>query len=243
MVIQAKADSLYQIRQSGATLQQIANHFGISREGARRRLVRHYGSTRVQDLLTATELSHLAGCTPSYIDKLKRRGIIQPAMVVGRGRTLWSPETVAAITSCIDRLRCPVCHQPVPSNRLIYCSQGCSTEARRYKNKPEEEKRQHRESVKRWIAKHPEQASQLQQRAQARYRARKSRERYETTQYVIWKRCLIPLGTVVRVLTLSRGRMKVEWGDEIWELPFGCVKRINGVTDYGQKSFSTMAQG
>lgn len=228
MVTQVRADSLYQIRQSGATLQEIASPLGISREAVRRRLIRRYGSTRIQDLLTTAELVRLVGCTYS-IDKLQRRGVIQPAMVVGRGRMLWEPGTIAAVIIYIDSLRCPVCHQLVPSNRRVYCSRGCYLEAHRYKNQPEEKKRRQDERVKRWLAEHPG----IQQEKQRRYRARRSLERYQTTDYVIWRRCSIPLGTVVRVLSLSRGKMKVEWGDQMLEVPFCCVRRMNGVINYG----------
>lgn len=232
MVTQVRADNLYQIRQSGATLQEIASPFGISREAVRRRLTRHYGSTTIQDLLTTAELVRLAGCAYGDIDKLQRRGVIQPAMVVGRGRMLWESGTVAAVIIYIDSHRCPVCQRPVPSNRLRYCSQECYLEAHRYKNQPQEAKGRHNERVARWIQEHPEQARQLLQEKQRRYRAKRSLERYQTNQYVIWKRCSIPLGTVVKVLSLSQGKMKVEWGDQMLEVPFGCVRRINGVIDY-----------
>ena len=178
MVAQTRLDAMHQMRQSGATLDQVGSRFGITREWARRLLTEHYGSTRVQDLLTAAELAQLADCTYSYIDKLKRRGVIQPAKVVGCRRTLWDRETVAAIIKYIDRHRCPVCHRPVPSNRSVYCSRACYIEAHRYKNKPEPARRQHNERVERWIAEHPERARQIQQRKQARQQARKSVERY-----------------------------------------------------------------
>lgn len=149
---------MYQMRQSGATLQQIGSPFGISRERVRQLLVKHYGSTRIQDLLTPAELSRLAGCSLRYIYKLTRRGVIQPAMVVGRGKTLWKPETTAAITTYIDRHRCRVCQRPLPSSRRSYCSQGCSIEGHRYKNWPEPAKRRHLEWMARWRAEHPEKA-------------------------------------------------------------------------------------
>ena len=174
------SDSLYQIRQSGATLQQIGSLFGISREGVRRRLTKHYGSTGIQGLLTTAELARL-GCTYRHIDKLQRRGIIQPAMVVGRGRKLWELGTIATIIIHIDGLRCPVCHRPVPSNRQVYCSQECYIEVHRYKNQPEEEKRRHNERVARWIQEHPEEARQIQQRKQARQQAKRSPERCGTS--------------------------------------------------------------
>jgi len=159
---------------------------------------------------------------------LRLQGVIRPAMVVGHGRTLWKPETAAAVIEYIDRHPCPVCHQAVPSNRQAYCSPQCYLEARRYKNQPEEARRRHDERVARWLAGHPETAREIRQRGQVKQQASRSLQRYQTTQYVIWRKCLIPLGTVVRVLSYNRtrGRVRVEWGERIGEIPFGCVKRI-----------------
>ena len=228
MVAQTKLDIMYQMRQSGATLEQVGSRFSITREGARQLLIKHYGSTRVPGLLTTTQLCRRAGCTYSYIHKLKRRGVIQPANVVGRWRTLWRPETIATVILYIDRHRCPVCHQPLSSNRHVYCSWQCYLEAHRYENRSEEARRRHNARVARWIAENPERARQIQQQEQARQQAKRSLQRYRTTEYVIWRKCLIPLGTVVRVLSYNRarGRIKAEWGERIVELPFGCVKRI-----------------
>ncbi|MBA7581747.1 hypothetical protein ES708_23658 [subsurface metagenome] len=216
------------MRQSGATLEQLGSRFGITREGVRQLLTRHYGSTRIHELLTTIELRRLAGCTWKYIKKLRLRGVIQPAKVIGHAEALWHRETVAAVIEYIDRLRCPVCHQPVPSNRRGYCSRQCYLEARRYKNQPEEAKRRHDKSVARWIAEHPEKAGQIRQRAEAEQQAKRSLQRYRTTQCVIWRKCLIPLGTVVRVVSGNKGngRVKVEWGEQIVEIPFACVRRM-----------------
>jgi hypothetical protein len=162
---------MYQMRQSGTTLDQVGSRFGISREGVRQLLIEQYGSTRVQNMLTVTELAQLARCSYSYIKKLKRRGVIQPAMVVGRGRTLWKPEAIATIILYINRHSCPICHDYVPSNCRVYCSRECYLEAHRYKNQPEETKKRHNERVKRWLIKNPEKARQIQQRKRARQRS------------------------------------------------------------------------
>lgn len=131
MVAQTRLDTMHQMRQSGATLDRVGSRFGITRERVRYLLTKHYGSTRVQDLLTATELARLTSCGYSYIDKLERRGVIQPAMVVGRGKRLWKPKTIATITIYIDHHRCSVCQQPLSSNRRIYCSREHYLKARR----------------------------------------------------------------------------------------------------------------
>jgi hypothetical protein len=166
MTVQNKLETMYRMRQSGTTLDQVGNRFGITREGVRKLLTGHFGSTRVKNLLTVTELTRLTNCGYSYIGKLKRRGVIQPAMVVGHGRTLWKPETIATIIMYLDRHVCPMCQGPVPSNRQVYCSRECYLEAHRYKNQPEEVKRRHNERVKRWLNENPERARRLQQRKQ-----------------------------------------------------------------------------
>jgi hypothetical protein len=158
MVVQTKLDTMHHMRQSGATLEEIGSRFGITREGVRWLLAKHYGSARIQGLLTTRELCRLAHCTYNYIDKFKRRGVIQPANVVGRGRMLWQPETVAAIILNIERQRCPICQKPLTSNRQVYCSWNCYHEAHRYKNWPEERRKRQNERVKRWLAKNPEKA-------------------------------------------------------------------------------------
>ena len=185
MVAQIRLDTMQQMRQSGITLDRVGSRFGITREGVRQLLTKHYGSTRVQDLLTATELARLAGCSYSYIGKLKRRGVIQPAMVIGHGRTLWAGESVVAVIEYIDRHRCLVCRQPLSSDRQVYCYRQCYLEARRYKNQPEEARRRHNERVARWTAQHPERAKQIQQRKQRRRQAKRSLQRYQTADYMI----------------------------------------------------------
>ena len=122
---QTRVAAMYQMRQSGDSLQQIGSHFGISREGVRRRLVKHYGSTRVRGLLTTTEVARLARCTQRYMVRLACRGIIQPAAEVGRGRKLWEPATIAIIIMYIDSHRCLVCNEPLSSSRWVYCSEAC----------------------------------------------------------------------------------------------------------------------
>jgi len=228
MVVQTKLDTMQQMRQSGLTLEQIGSRFGITRERVRQLLARDYGSTRVRELLTTTELRRLAGCTQKYIDNLRQRGVIQPAMVIGHGRTLWKPETIATVIMYIDRHRCPVCGKAVPSNRRVYCSRECYLETRRYKNQPEEVKRRHNETVKQWLAEHPEEAKHIQQRKQRRRQAKKALHTHQTAQYVIWRRCLIPMGTVVRGLSHNSapGKVMVEWEGKTVEVPFGCVRRI-----------------
>ena len=135
MLTQNKLDTMYRMRQSGTTLDQVANRFGITREGVRQLLTEHYGSTRVRNLLSVTELAQRAGCNYRYIAKLKRRGVIQPDMVIGHGRTLWKPDTIVTITRYINRHTCPVCQSPVPAHRMIYCSHKCYLEAHRYKKR------------------------------------------------------------------------------------------------------------
>lgn len=224
---------MVQLRQSGASLQQIAGRFGISRERVRQLLVKHCGSTQVHDLLGAQELARKAGCSRNYILKLRRRGIIQPSMVVGGKRTLWKPETVDIIIGYKTSHRCRVCNRPLPDNHWVYCSRRCWIEAyrHRYLNMPEEARRLHNERVARWQNTHPEEAKDIRRRMHKKYAAKKSMERmerYESSLYVIRARCPIPLGTVVKVhgSGKTKGRAEVKWCGRPMEIPWCCLKRM-----------------
>lgn len=135
MIMPVKLDRIYHMRQEGATLQQIADDFGISRQRVSQVLIKHYGTSDVHGFLTTSELSRLASTTRQVITSLRRRGIIQPARFAGR-RTLWKPETIAAIIICNDSHRCRVCHAPLPTKRWEFCSEACRIKGRRYKTSP-----------------------------------------------------------------------------------------------------------
>ena len=223
-------DTLIQMRQSGASLRQISDCLDISREWVRQLLIKHRGSTRVQDFLEATELARQAGCSQRYIRKLRRRGLIRPVMVVGNKRTLWKPETVNTVVEYNTSDRCRVCNGPLPDNRWVYCSRACYIQAcsDRYKRMSDQAKRLQKARVARWQRNHPERVKDIVRRGQRKYAAKKSIERYESRQYIIWKRCLVPLGTVVKIpgCGTQKGRLKVEWGNRTVEVPFCSVKRI-----------------
>jgi len=148
---------IIQQRQAGASLQQIAECFGISRERVRQLLVRHWGSTRVSGLLTTAELQQLSHCNHAYVRKLARRGVIKPARIIGSKGRLWKPETVDIIVRYIASHRCPVCNRPLPSNHTVYCSRACYTEAyrHRYVKMSWQERKKHNERVRRWQKNHP----------------------------------------------------------------------------------------
>ena len=172
---------MHQMRQSGTTLQHIAEYIGVSRQWVSRQLIKYYGSTQIQDLVTIREFARMVGHTRRYINKLWHRGIIRPVQVIGRGRTLWGPESAVAAISYLDSLRCPICDTPLPSERQTYCSRGCYLETHKYKNMPEQARSRHRRSVAQWLTRHPEQARQIEQRKQRKYQAKKSTRRYHDT--------------------------------------------------------------
>ena len=210
---QSRVAAMYRMRQSGATLNQIAVHFDISRERVRQLLVKHYGSTKLGELLSVTEVKQLAGCTYNDVLKLKRHATIQPAKVVG-GRALWKPETVNTIMGYASSHRCSVCNGPLPRNRRSYCSQACRIQGVRKLNA---------ERMREWRRSHPERDRE----SRRRYRTSKLVKRYQTSEYVVVRKVVIPPGTRLKVLGYgtTRRRFKVECGGQVIEIPVGCLKR------------------
>ena len=221
---------LSQMRHVGATLKQIAEHFGISRERVRQLLVQRCGSTRVSHLLGTDELARQADCSYARIQKLTLRGIIKPAKIIGKNRRLWKPETVDILVQYLANLHCPVCSRPLPNNRSVYCSASCYAKAyhHRYLKMSWEQRRKHTERVRLWQETHPEKAREIARRKARAYSSRQSAKRYESHRYTIRGKCLIPLGSIVKIVGWepTGRRLMVEWDDGIIEVPAACVKRL-----------------
>lgn len=229
-----KFDNVYLMRQSGATLQEIATHFGTSRERVRQWLVKHYGSTKIHPYLTTVDLARKANCDLTYIYRLRRQGAISAVKVSGKKKLLWDPEVAYIVTQYVRSRLCRVCKRPLPRDRWAYCSEECYTqffaEAQKhsYLRMSEPQKITHNQRVARWVKAHPQQARRIRVRGQQKYYAKKSARRYHSQEYLIFRRCSVPVGTVVKVLGwgATRAKLRVEWGEMIVEVPFCCIKRL-----------------
>lgn len=157
-------------RQAGATLQEIADEAGRSRERIRQILKQHYGSTRTVfdvGLITTKELAEITGYSYTSILGLKDRGIIEPSGVGEGGTYLWRPDCVTQIQTA--RGRCKICDKPIPKRRRQYCSEACRVEAGKYKNRPEAQKQAQIERTLRWMREHPDQSREIRRRATKNY--------------------------------------------------------------------------
>lgn len=93
--------AIYAMRHSGATLGQIAERIGRTKERIRQILIKDYGSTRHR-LVSTRQLCKLAGLAPYRLAKLCRDSIISPVREwdTNNGHyCLWSPATVEKIKS------------------------------------------------------------------------------------------------------------------------------------------------
>ena len=69
--------SIYAMRYSGATLRQIADRIGKTKERVRQILLHNYGSTR-HKLLSTRQLCGLSGVSVKRLTRLHRDGVIMP---------------------------------------------------------------------------------------------------------------------------------------------------------------------
>ena len=147
------ASAIYAMRHLGATLQQIADNIGMTKEGVRQILVRNYGSTK-RKFISTNQLRKITGLTRNRIRELYLANIITPVREwdtsIGR-YLLWSPTTwEQAISYYKTNGLCKMCHSSVPKSRRYYCSEQCYKESRKYKYKSTEAKQRHLESIKRY---------------------------------------------------------------------------------------------
>ena len=143
--------TIYDMRQSGATLQQIADKIGKTKERVRQILIQNYGSIKNQ-LISTEQLCELSGRPRNRITELYQGGAITPVVQWHTGNRhflLWSPATVEQAISYYKRHRlCKICHRPIPNDRRVYCCEECCKEGHKYRDRSPEARERHRISMR-----------------------------------------------------------------------------------------------
>lgn len=149
------ASSIYAMRCEGATLGQIADKIGRTKERVRQILIDNYGSAK-HELLSTTQLCKLSGLYWNQIIELYQDSVITPACEWDTGtgrRSLWSQATLEQIRLYFQtrtKTFCKICNHPVPTGRRYYCSELCYKESNKYKYRSAEARHKHLISVKRY---------------------------------------------------------------------------------------------
>ena len=153
--ISASASAIYAMRHSGATLQQIADRIGKTKERVRQILIKNFGSTK-HKLVSTEQLGIMLNVPRSRVIGLYRDGITAPARewktTVGL-YLLWSPTAVEIVNTYYKMHRlCRICNLCLPKGKQHYCSEECYREGNKYKYKSIEAKQRHLRNVKRYRA-------------------------------------------------------------------------------------------
>ncbi len=148
------ASVIYTLRQAGATLQQIADGIGRTRERVRQILNQDYRTTK-RRLLSSEQLCQLSGLPRNRIVKLYHYNIISPIWEWTTGKNhylLWPPDTVdKVIKYCQRHHTCKICHQPIPKGRWLYCSERCYREGQKFQYKDKKAKQRRLASIRKCI--------------------------------------------------------------------------------------------
>ena len=145
--------TIYAMRNSGATLWQIADKIGRTQERVRQILIKNYGSTK-HKLISTEQLCKLSGLSRHRVIKLYQDGAITTVKewYTSTGNyLLWLPATIGQINAYNSNHRlCRMCGHPIYKGRLTYCSEECLEEGRKYKNRSFEAKQRHLRNVRRY---------------------------------------------------------------------------------------------
>ena len=145
--------TIYVMRHSGATLQQIADTIGRTKERVRQILVKNYGSTKHKKLSTE-KLCKLSGLSRSRIVELYKDDVITPVKEwnTNNGQYfLWPLSTVEQIAAYYSSHRlCKICYRPIPKGRRIYCSEQCYREGHKYRHMSIEAKKKQLGNIRRY---------------------------------------------------------------------------------------------
>ena len=147
------ATIIYNMRQSGATLQQIADRIGRTKERVRQILIENYGTTK-HKLISTEQLCQLSGYSRNRIMELYQDNAIIPIVEWDRGNrhfALWSLSAAEQVNIHYKTHRlCKMCYSFIPKGRLVYCSEQCYNKSRKYKYKSVEAKQRHLRNIKRY---------------------------------------------------------------------------------------------
>ena len=120
---------IYDMRQKGATLQEIGDATNRTRERIRQILVEHYGDTKIKSYLTTLELSSLTHLSLTHIRRLRLSGVIVP---IYKGKQfLWGIDTLKFLLGTDHRKVCKICGAHLPVGRTTYCSDECAQKGNR----------------------------------------------------------------------------------------------------------------
>jgi len=144
---------IYEMRQTGAPMREIAEKVGISKERVSQILARNIGTTK-HEWFSTLQLCEEAGLPRNRVLELQKQGVITPAFAWGIGKRLyllWSQETVKAITDYYGTHHfCRVCNKPLPRKRIFFCSDVCRQERHKYKYMTLEEKKRVLTNIRRY---------------------------------------------------------------------------------------------
>ncbi|MBN1367335.1 MAG: hypothetical protein JW967_05370 [Dehalococcoidales bacterium] len=142
------------MRESGASLEQIAETIGRTKERVRQILVKNIGTTR-HNLLSTQQLYRQLGLPRTRVVELYKDGIITPKAEWKTGNhhyLLWSPNVAEIVTNYYNKNRlCKMCLKPLGKGRWVFCSDECYREGQKYKYKSGEAKRRHLENIKGYL--------------------------------------------------------------------------------------------
>ena len=132
---------LKQRRDAGASLREIGDEVGRTKQRIHQILVKHYGTAEGEGTLSTSQLLEQVGCSYYTLHNLRKEGVISQ---VSRGR--WKPRTLDII---LELRKCKICGKPVGKHRRAYCSAACQVEGEKYKYLPEWRKKVLRERTRR----------------------------------------------------------------------------------------------
>ncbi len=155
-------------RIAGATLQEIADYCGVSKQRVDQVLKQYYPNAK-PDRITSHDVSIMLGMSCASIFRLIRRGVISPTRS-GKVMFSFSKEDIKKLSAYFNK-PCKHCGKPKPPRSSAYCKE-CAAEAYRnhYKFLSDEGKKKYGRQTSAWAKRNPDKMKPIQARAMKRYR-------------------------------------------------------------------------
>lgn len=199
-VWEAYDGQLADMRRGGASLEQIGDKTGVTKERIRQILKRRYGKIQIP-FLVEEKAARIIGCGAWRLEKLRKHGLLNPKHM-GR-RWLYDRDELEKAMLLLQRV-CAHCDEPIPITvaTFKYCVR-CSRD--RYRNQwpflSEDGKRAATAAHRSWQKRHPEKFREICRKAGRTFREKRQREHYATTPYVVVsEKAILPLNSVIKAI-------------------------------------------
>lgn len=214
-VYQLLGGQIPEMVKGGATLQEIADKGGVTRERIRQIIKKHYPDI-MSDYISESKLLRILDMSYKAFRSFGKSKNIVPDKIVSDNSThLYLKSRIKSIKKLVTK-HCKICRTVIKSIRKTYCAE-CAPKIRRnhYKYSTKKQRVKHQRATKNWQRQHPKQYKIILDKAKIKYKAKVELIYFANTEYEVCKNGYLPIGTIFKAIGCENRHLILDDGSKI----------------------------